>query len=199
MADNEKKPIYKKWWFWLIIVVVVLAIGGIGMQDNEQPTSTTETQTTTTETQPTTEDIVFLKGTNGKEFFEILCEVGEVEKKEGVDNGDTITYASSNDNFGIELETNKNNEINFISIYTLLDNKDDYQNFFNAISRLGYENFDKATYIDWILDNIGNEATTKIGDVNLKLYKTSSGTPALDVFTDGNEEYQKQLLEKVSN
>ena len=25
--ENEKKTIYKKWWFWLIIVVIVIAIG----------------------------------------------------------------------------------------------------------------------------------------------------------------------------
>lgn len=25
---NEKKPIYKKWWFWVIVVVVIVGIGG---------------------------------------------------------------------------------------------------------------------------------------------------------------------------
>lgn len=36
--SEEKKPIYKKWWFWLIILIVIVAIGG------------TQTQNTNTET-----------------------------------------------------------------------------------------------------------------------------------------------------
>lgn len=26
--ENDKTPVYKKWWFWVIIVVAILAIGG---------------------------------------------------------------------------------------------------------------------------------------------------------------------------
>lgn len=28
MASQDKKPIYKKWWFWVIIAVVIIGIGG---------------------------------------------------------------------------------------------------------------------------------------------------------------------------
>ena len=100
--------------------------------------------------------------------------------------GDSIVYSSSNEKYGIELETNKNNEINWISIYTLLKDKNDYENFFIAISRLEYDGCDKSTIFNWIHDNLGNEATTKVGNANFKLYNGTSGTPILEVYTDGN-------------
>lgn len=48
---NNKKPIYKKWWFWLIIFIVFICIVGSGsdsntetnLQDNESNSSVTET------------------------------------------------------------------------------------------------------------------------------------------------------------
>lgn len=32
--EEEKKPIYRKWWFWLIIIVVAIIIVGAGSSDN---------------------------------------------------------------------------------------------------------------------------------------------------------------------
>lgn len=41
MSENleEKKPIYKKWWFWVIIVVLVLGIGFNSVENNTQQAS----------------------------------------------------------------------------------------------------------------------------------------------------------------
>lgn len=41
MSENleEKKPIYKKWWFWIIIVVIVLGIGSNSLENNTQQVS----------------------------------------------------------------------------------------------------------------------------------------------------------------
>lgn len=41
MSENleEKKPIYKKWWFWVIIVVLVLGIGSNSIENNTQQAS----------------------------------------------------------------------------------------------------------------------------------------------------------------
>lgn len=38
MSENleEKKPIYKKWWFWVIVAVVILGIGSNSVQNNTQ-------------------------------------------------------------------------------------------------------------------------------------------------------------------
>lgn len=54
-AENEKKPIYKKWWFWLIIIVVIVGIGGSGTNTNNS-TNVIETSMETTEKQTTTEE-----------------------------------------------------------------------------------------------------------------------------------------------
>ena len=41
MSENleEKKPIYKKWWFWIIIVAIVLGIGLNSLENNTQQAS----------------------------------------------------------------------------------------------------------------------------------------------------------------
>lgn len=194
--EKEKKPIYKKWWFWLIVIILVIGIFG-GSSNNE--TNITNTSNTNTTQARNDEKVIFLKDTNGNEFFDILCEIASVEKKDGVSIGETIDYSSSNEKYGIELETNKNNEINFISIYTMLSNKDDYENLFVAISRLEYNGSNRAECFKWIHNNLGKEATIKIGDANFKLYNGTSGNPILEVFTDGNEEFQKEQLNKLTN
>lgn len=193
--EKEKKPIYKKWWFWIIIVILVVGIFG-GNSNNTTNINTSNTNTIQIDNE---EKVIFLKGSNGKEFFNILCEVAEVSKKEGVPIAETIDYTSSNEKYGIELETNQNNEINWISIYTMLTDKNDYENFFMAISRLEYDSSNKAKCFNWIHDNLGKEAATKIGDANFRLYNGASGNPILEVFTDGNEDYQKKLVNRISN
>jgi hypothetical protein len=37
-SPNEKKPIYKKWWFWLIVVLGFLVIYGLGISNKEPNT-----------------------------------------------------------------------------------------------------------------------------------------------------------------
>lgn len=194
--ENNKK--FKKWWIYLIAIIIIIGILGSN-SDNETNTNNA-IQTNTNNIESKKEDkIIFLKGSNGKDFYEILCEVGNIEKRDGVKVGDTIDYTSSNDKFGIEIETNQNNEINWISIYTLLlADKNEYENFFLTISRLEYNNSNKNEIYNWIHDNLGKEATTKIGDANFKLYNGTLEKPILEVFTDGNEEFQKEQIEKLN-
>ena len=51
MANNqeEKKPIYKKWWVWVIIIVVIIAIAG-SQGENNNNVSNTSTQTVSSST-----------------------------------------------------------------------------------------------------------------------------------------------------
>lgn len=196
MEKNEKK-IYQKWWFWIIIIILIAGILGGSSDNNTNNTNSTNiTNSINSTVSETSKSNIFLKGSNGKEFYEILCDVGQVPKKEGVIMGDCIDYASSNENYGIELETNKDNEINWISIYTLFSS--DYDNFFLAVSRLEYNNSNKSECFNWIKENLGKESTIKIGDANFKLYNGTSGKPILEIYTDGNEEYQKEQLKQIS-
>lgn len=41
-AENEKKPIYKRWWFWVIIILLVIIIGS-GNSSNDNQTVSTNT------------------------------------------------------------------------------------------------------------------------------------------------------------
>ena len=159
--EQSKKTFYKKWWFWLIIFF--LLVGIFGSQNETQKTNNIEN----TNAVESNKQIVFLKDTNGKEFFNILCEVAELEKTNGIETGDTIDYETSNMNYSIELETNKNGEINYIRMMAL--QSEDYTNFFVALSRLEYNGSNRSTCFNWINDNLGKEAKTKIGDANIQL------------------------------
>lgn len=41
-SENEKKPIYKRWWFWVIIILLVIIIGA-GSSSNDNQTVSTNT------------------------------------------------------------------------------------------------------------------------------------------------------------
>lgn len=47
-AENEKKPIYKKWWFWLLVIIVIVGIAGSGSNNNDKTTQTASSSTTST-------------------------------------------------------------------------------------------------------------------------------------------------------
>ena len=179
---KEKYWYLKKWWFWVIIAFVLL----LGSCMN---TDTTNTSNTTN--QVAAEKVVFLKKSNGKEFYQILCDVAGMEYKNPMESEDTIDYINGSIDYGISMCTNKNNEICYISIMAF---NNDYENFFLSISRLEYENSDKSQIFNWIHDNLGKEATTKIGDANFKLYLGTNNKPVLEVFTDGNDEFQKKQI-----
>ena len=70
--------------------------------------------------------------------------------------------------------------------------KEDYENFFLSIARLEYNGSDKSKCFNWIKENLGKESIIKIGDANLKLCNGTSGLPILTLYTDGNENYQKE-------
>ncbi len=180
------KKLFKKWWFWLIIIFLIVGFLNVSNNNSNMINVSSSNQ----------EKITFLSGTNGKEFFQILCDIANIEAPEGTIVGDSIDYVASNLDYGIEIETNKNNEINWISIYTL--SKSNYENFFLSIARLEYNGSDKSKCFNWIKENLGKESIIKIGDANLKLCNGTSGLPILALYTDGNENYQKEQIDKIS-
>ena len=53
--SEERKPIYKKWWFWAIIIVLIIGITGSqsGKSDTNTTSSTSESATSSTENEKT--------------------------------------------------------------------------------------------------------------------------------------------------
>lgn len=181
----EKKPIYKKWWFWLIIVLVVGSIAG-GKKSNITNVNATKNM----------KESIFLEGSNGREFYNILCDVAGVKSTEAQDTGETLIYETVDNSYSIEVESNKEtNEINYVRLMAF--EKENYENLFLAISRLEYENNNKEQCFNWINDNLGKEAKTKIGDANIELKLGSNDIPILELYTDGNEQFQKEQLDKL--
>lgn len=95
MSSNpeNKKPIYKKWWFWAIIIVVVIAIGGSQTQNtntstsvnsldaNIQNTTITENNTSETMEEEITEPDVPKEYKNALEKAKTYSEVMHMSKQ----------------------------------------------------------------------------------------------------------------------
>lgn len=79
-VDEEKRPIYKKWWFWLIIIIVIIGIAGAGSNNN------TNTVTATPSTSSSTEN-------NSTQNEKTIVSVGE----EVSTNNTKITFVSAKD------------------------------------------------------------------------------------------------------
>lgn len=60
-SDEEKKPIYKKWWFWVIVIVIIAGIGGAGAS-NKDTSTTTSTQTSSSQTEQSEEKTEYNQG-----------------------------------------------------------------------------------------------------------------------------------------
>lgn len=210
--EKEKRPIYKKVWFWLLIAFMIFIfipsfIEGIQEGINNPTTTSTmqnEQQEKLDDKQENGSDTVnveksiFLKASKGREFYEILCSVGELQETKPQEMRETILYESSNSNYSIEVEVNKTtNEIAYIRMMTL--QATEYENFFNSISRLEYEGAEKSQIFNWIHDNLGKETSTKIGDVNFILTLGTNGKPILEVKKDSYDEYQKEQINKLIN
>lgn len=180
--NQEKKPIYKKWWFWLIIIVV---IGSFGTSSNTTHKNITNTVQNTNETIQNTSlqnqsVILSLSNSNGKDFYESLCGVTEIEEKEGTFENNITIYKEENENYKFEIKSNYNNEIISVKMEVLGDI--DYDNFLIASTRMDYKNSNKALLLNWILENKGKNSTTKIGDANFKLSIGTNNKPILEIY-----------------
>lgn len=110
-----------------------------------------------------------LAGTNAKDFYKVLCEVAEVEEKEPRTEKNLTIYESQNETYNIKVEANSDNEINKITITCLSDV--DYENVFLALSRLEYEESDRAQAYNWIHSNIKNNTIKFIGKAKFDISK----------------------------
>lgn len=75
--SEEKKPIYKKWWFWLIIIIVVIAIAtsqGTNTNTAEQTSTNSESSTTIKDTKINLEE--FNKVETGMTYEQVVEIVG---------------------------------------------------------------------------------------------------------------------------
>lgn len=201
--EKEKKLIYKKWWFWILIVFMIFIfipafIEGIQEGLNNSTTNTTNTfseikQENSNYSAQIEEKSIFLEDSKGNEFYDILCSVGEIKKNEPQELGETILYESANINFSVEVEANKTtDEIAYIRMMALQANE--YENFFNSISRLEYKEAKKSEIFNWIHNNLGKETSIQIGNVKFILTSGAIGKPVLEVKTDYYDEYQREHI-----
>ncbi len=186
------KNLSKKWWFWVIVVIILVIgfTGGESSHDESKSNSDANNQV------QETKKIVFLKGTNSEDFAEILEGVTGIENIEGVITGDSINYTSANGKYSINIDANKDTkEIDYVKIIALTD--EDATNVFMSLNRMDYKTENASEYTSWLVDNIGKDATTKIGDANFILSLSTSNLPILEVKTDGSDDYMNEQIDKA--
>ncbi len=195
--ENNKKPIYKKWWFWVIIGIIVI-IGFSSSNTNQTNTNNNVVNNTNNQIVQGTTKIIFLEGTNSDDFASILESVTEISGTNGVVMGDSITYAKSNEKYSISIDADKDKkEIYYARIICLT--KEDPTNVFMAFNRMNYKTENDAELTNWLTENIGKEATTKIGDANFTLSLSTSNNPILEMKTDGSDDYMQEQIDKAMN
>ena len=174
--EKEKYWFVKKWWFWLIIILI---IGGIASLGNDNSTKNDDNKNDTPALVQNT-NITALSGTNAEEFYNILCDVAELEKSQPQDLGDALVYESANNKYNIEIISNKENEIQSLRIFNI--NSVDCENVFIALTRLEYNGSNKSTLFNFIHDNINKEAEITIGDASFKIYKGTNNKPIIELY-----------------
>ena len=78
-------------------------------------------------------------------------------------------------------------EICYVKIIALTS--EDATNVFMSLNRINYKNENNANYTSWLVDNIGKESTTKIGEANFSLSLYTNNHSVLEMNTDGSENY----------
>lgn len=127
MSDNleEKKPVYKKWWFWVIVIVLILGIGSNLIQNNTQQ----ETSNGNVVESENYEHISYLLQNNSTKKVEKLAvkedisskEMKEIYNEKKADNTNFKTYtiwffsdketALKSNNYELGYVTNKDGKV----------------------------------------------------------------------------------------
>lgn len=192
---KEKLKVWsKKWWFWVIVVILVIGIFGNANTDNNSKKTNKDNNGNNTKQQ---EVVTFLDGTNSEDFISILSSVTGITNITGVEMGDSITYAKSNDKYSISLDADKNSKkIDYVCVISLTD--EDATNVFMAFNRMNYTGENDAEFTEWLTNNIGKNATKKIGSANYELSLSTTNHPILTMKSDGSDAYQQEQIDKAT-
>ncbi len=172
---NKIKELSKKWWFWVIVIIIIIMCFP-NTDNNEKQKKNIDTKEQIQETTNNT----FLEGTNSDDYAEILKSVTGIENINSSTSENLITYTSENSKYSIKMIANKDTkEIYNVRIITLT--KEDPTNVFMSINRINYKTENNANYTNWLIENIGKKATTKIGDANFSLSLDTSNHPILEM------------------
>lgn len=193
---KEKLKVWsKKWWFWVIVVFLIIGLFGGTTTEDSPSTAKQDNNESKTKQQ---EKVIFLDGTDSEDFVSILSSVTEIKDITGVEIGDSITYAKSNDKYSISLDADKNSKkIDYARVMSLTD--EDPTNVFMAFNRMDYTGEDDAELTDWLIKNIGKKATKKIGNANFELDLSATNHPVLTMKSDGSDDYMQEQIDKASN
>ena len=182
---KKEGKFYNKWWFWLLVFLFLIGIVG-----NSQQNNSSNSQKSNKKKETNVESLVYLKGTKAKDFYGILCDVANLQKKEpSTTVCDSIEYSSSDANYLIEVGANKNtDEISYVTITPI--QASDPTNLFMSLNRLDYNGKDSSEITNFIATNIGKTAEKKIGDLVFSTWISSTtGKTVLSAKTPDFDDY----------
>lgn len=141
---NEKKSIFKRWWFWVLIILIVLALASLGGKD--------KTQNQTQEPAPQ-EEVTTPQDTTPQETQDESEEPAEKDKKEEETPTDTADNTVDEKQEGIEFSNVLiNTDMGMTMVYGDVKNNDTKAHTFTV----------KVTFYD----NAGKIVGTASGAVN---------------------------------
>lgn len=172
MKENKKSK--KSIIIIIVIVILLLLIGLIGDSDTA---NTVNTNIQTSEPTQAVDTNKLKLSYGAKEFYEIMCEVAELEKIDPQDLVDELVYESANANYNIEILSDKNDNIESIRLMAF---NNDYTNFFMAINRI-FETQPDEFNADTILNNLGKENKISFENVDFEFTNGTIGKPILTI------------------
>ena len=206
MKETFQKLI-KKWWFWVIAALAFLTIISMFV-----PRNNTEIQNSTVSSESTNnskennsskanneEKVVFLEGTNFDTFAETLSKATGISKISKTESGGSVTWYTSSDKYGISIDADKKTrKIGYIRIICMGNTtNNEALKCFLTLTQLNYSTENDSEFTNWLTDNIGKNAKTKIGDANIELMQSTSNLPIIELKTDGYDDYCLEQIDEL--
>lgn len=205
--SKPKKPVYKKWWFWVIIAVLIIGIGanmGAGEENtpNDKPTTSQSNDTSkdddnaekdeAKQEESQKEEMPILKGSQAYDIILSIEEKTGIEKPETTYNDDGLVWMATNSAYSYTVESNKKHEVAYAR-FMVLNGGDSA--FLGFCASMPYDTAESQKAMDWVNQNVGQEASTTIGDATFTLSNGNQG-PILTITAKGYDEYS---LNKMAN
>lgn len=130
-----------------------------------------------------TGEAVYLGNSSAKRIFSAIIKDENVTNKDDWGRDDWYIYSAKVDQVSIEVDSYEaNGQPVIISAEDLLNtgNTDIYYKILKCV----FNGDDLVEITAWLRDNIGKEASTKVGDANIILKLTESGSPMLYIVDD---------------
>ncbi len=132
---------------------------------------------------------------SGSQAYDIILSLDEngVPQPETQEVSDGYMWSATTSEYSYIINSDANHAVSAASFMVLSETADTA--FLSFCASMPYDNADTDVASTWVQENIGNEATTTIGDAVFTLSVGTEGLPILDIKAIGRDDY---LISKLS-